>query len=243
VLPNPPIIAATEPKDLDVAHTIAANTSSAEISQRESVHWVGVDALPFLGSTEAGRRFLAAAAPRALARGMPKEICPATAAAIGIAPAKQADVAVQALQNCLAVLAPEHSDCGCRIVGLDDMVTVPWEDIAYATGTSARLRVAALGIDLVLVAEQTDDGTLLRDLRGPVARVRQGEGDAVAVEFLDTGRRFEGRRIAVGFRRGRIAERIYATDSGGDRLILLIGFEPDELAGQAAAWLAWPSKG
>jgi hypothetical protein len=244
VLPNPPIVAATGPGDLRIARTIAAHTDLARVSRRESVRWVGVDSLPFLNATEAGKRFLAAAAPRALARGMPKEACPVSAMASGAPSAARADIAVQALRNCLATLAPEHSDCGCRIVALDDMVTVPRKDTAYATGTSARLRVASLGIDLLLVAEQTaPDGMLLRDLRGPVARLKHGEADAVTVEFLGSGRRFEGRRIAVGFRRGRIAERIYATDSDGNRLSLLVGFEPDELAARAAAWLAWPSEG
>ncbi len=88
--------------------------------------------------------------------------------------------------------------------------------------------------------------TLLRDPSGPVARLVHAEDDRVAVIFERgrlQGHRFEGRRIAMGFRRGRLAERIYATDAEGHRLSLLVGFEPDELAGRAAAWLAWPPEG
>jgi hypothetical protein len=241
---SPPIIAAIEPEDLDVARTISDNADPARIVRRESTRRVAVDALPFLTSTESGRRFVAASAPRAFARGMPPESCPASAMAAGTREMSRGDVVVQALERCLANLGPEHAGCGCRIVALDNLITVPWDDIAYATGTSARLQVASLGIDVLLVAEQTGDGaTLLRDLRGSVALVRHGEGDAVTVEFLSSGRVFEGRRIAVGFRRGRIAERIYATDSEGHRLSLLIGFEPGELAAGAAAWLAWPTEG
>jgi hypothetical protein len=70
-----------------------------------------------------------------------------------------------------------------------------------------------------------------------------GENDSATLIFLSTERRFEGFRIPVGFRRGRIAERIYLADAQGNRLSLLIGFEPDELAGRAGAWLAWPPKG
>jgi len=244
MLPSPPIVAAIEPDDLAIAHSIVARADLARITRRESVRWVGVDALPFLTGTESGRRFLAATAPRAFARGMPRESCPASAMAAGTPETARADVAVQALRGCLARLGPEHIGCGCRIVALDHLVTVPWEDTAHATGASARLRVASLGIDLLLVAEQTAGGrTLLRDLRGPVAQLRHGEGDAVTVEFASTGHRFEGRRIAVGFRRGRIAERVYATDAEGNCLSLLIGFEPGELAARAAAWLAWPSEG
>ena len=124
------------------------------------------------------------------------------------------------------------------------MVTIPREDTAYATGTSARMRSAALGIDLLLVAEEASGGgTLLRDLRGPVARLVHGENDSVTLSFISSQRRFDGFRIPVGFRRGRIAERIYLADADGNRLSLLIGFEPDELAGRAGAWLAWPPEG
>ncbi|MGR3717875.1 MAG: hypothetical protein ACU0B1_14145, partial [Thermohalobaculum sp.] len=148
------------------------------------------------------------------------------------------------LRSCLAKLMPERTGCGCRIVALDDLVTVPREDTAYATGTSARMRSASLGIDLLLVAEEESDGsTLLRDLHGPIARLVNGENDAVTLSFLSTGHRFDGYRIPVGFRRGRIAERVYVVDADGNRLSLLIGFEPGELAGGAGAWLSWPPEG
>ncbi len=114
------------------------------------------------------------------------------------------------------------------------------------------MRSTSLDIDLLLVAEETSgeasgdasgDGTLLRDLYGQVAYVIRGEDDSVTVKFASTGRRFDGFRIPVGFRRGRIAERIYAVDADGNRLSLLIGFGPSELASGAAAWLAWPPEG
>ena len=244
VLSHPPIIAATRPEDLPVALRIAERSDPAELSRRESARWIGVDALPFLTSTESGRRFLAAAAPRALARGMPPELCPVAVAAKGAPGTSRAEVAGQALQKCLAQLGPARPGCGCRIVALDDLVTVPREDLAYATGTSARMRSASLGIDLLLVAEEVSGGgTLLRDLHGPVARLVRGENDAVTLSFHATGRRFDGFRIPVGFRRGRIAERIYVVDADGNRLSLLIGFEPGELADRAGAWLAWPPEG
>ena len=156
----------------------------------------------------------------------------------------RARVAREALTRCLDRLGPAREGCGCRVIALDEVVTVPRDETAYATGVSARLRVPGLGLDLVLVAE---DGpgpeTLLRGLAGPVARLVHGEDDRITVVFEDTGRRFEGQAIPVGFRRGRLAERIYATDAEGHRLSLLVGFEPAELAGHAAAWLAWPGQG
>jgi hypothetical protein len=243
VLERPPIIAAQRPEDLVLAARAAAGADPAELAARPSSRWVGVDALPYLTQTEVGRRFLAAAMPRALARGMPAEFCPA-AEAVASPGAGRAEAARSALQGCLARLGRGHEECGCRVVALDQVVTVPREEMAYATGVSARMRVPGLGLDLMLVAEDTAAGeTALRDLMGSVARLEHGPGDEVAVVFTRSGHRFEGFRIAVGFRRGRLAERIYALDGDGNRLSLLVGFEPDELAGHAAAWLAWPKQG
>ena len=254
VLSHPPKIAATTRKDLPVAVRIASKADSTKLSKRESARWVGIDALPFLTSTESGKQFLATTFPRALARGMPAQLCPVATVAAG-APGTPRDTVVgEALQDCLAKIIPAQSGgaqsgsaqsgCGCRIVALDDLVTIPRDEFSYATGTTARMRSASLGIDLLLVAEEPVGGeTLLRDLRGPVAHVTHGENNAVTLNFLSTGRQFDGYRIPVGFRRGRIAERIYAIDADGNRLSLLIGFEPDELAGGAGAWLAWPPDG
>lgn len=244
VLDRPPIIAVQRAEETPLAIRAAAGAAAPELERRESARWVRVDALPFLTQTEAGLQFLAAVAPRALARGMPPEFCPALATATGAPGTGRGTVAGQALDACLADLGPEHDGCGCRIIALDDVVTVPRDETVYATGVSARMRVPALGLDLMLVAEDgPDEETLLRDLAGPVARLVQGEGDRVAVVFEASGRRFDGHRIPVGFRRGRLAERIYGTDAEGNRLSLLVGFEPEELAGHAAAWLAWPSQG
>jgi hypothetical protein len=244
VLSNPPRIVADGREGLAVAARIAASANSTELSQRESARWVGVDSLPFLTSSDTGRQFLSAPFPRALARGKPAESCPVSAVATGTPEMPSYAIASQALENCLAMITPAQSDCGCEIVALDDLVTVPRESIAYATGTTARMRSSSLGIDLLLVAEETTPGeTLLRDLRGPLARLESGDADAVTLVFLKTGRQFEGRRIAVGFRRGRVAQRIYAVDADGNHLSLLIGFEPDEIAGGVGAWLAWPPNG
>lgn len=244
---RPPVIVAQVPEDLVVAKLIAERIDKSQLDRGELSHWVGVDALPFLTSSATGRRFLAATAPRALARGDPPEVCPAVAMASGAdgaGPRTRADVVVEALDACLGQFAPKSAECGCRVVALDDMVTVPREEIAYATGTSARLRIAALGLDLLLVAEEGDNGEiLLRDLTGPVARITRGSDSSVVLRLIDGGGTFRGYSIPVGFRRGRLAERIYAEDSGGMRLSLLIGFGPDELAQSAGAWLAWPSGG
>ncbi|HUF86245.1 MAG TPA: hypothetical protein VMM59_02585 [Thermohalobaculum sp.] len=246
VLERPPIIAVQGMEQMPLAIRAAESMDMAELIGRAGARWARVDALPFLTQTEAGRRFLAASPPRALARGMPPEFCPAVALAEGPAGAGRGSVVRRALESCLARLGAAREGCGCRVIALDDALTVPREEAAYAIGVSARLQVPDLGLDLMLVAEDGPGDApevLLRDLRGPVARLVRGPGEAVVVELAGSGRRFEGFRIPVGFRRGRLAERVYATDAEGHRLRLLVGFEPAELSGHAAAWLAWPGEG
>jgi hypothetical protein len=253
VAENPPLIAAATPEEIALARLQAGRLDIQRFARAPQSQWITVDSLPFLTSTGAGRQFLASPAPRALARGTPEEICPALSMSAGpaiaapspeVAAAARAEAAVEALSRCMAQLPPGETVCGCRVVALDGMVTVPREQTVYATGTSARMRAPSLGIDLLLVAEDGPDGqTLLRDLSGTVAWLTHGPGNAVTLRLENGGREFRGASIPVGFRRGRLAERIYATDKDGTRLSLLIGFGPDELAQSAGAWLAWPGGG
>ena len=245
-----PVITVAHGENMQAALSAAAHLDPDRLANAELSRWAGVDALPLLSSTATGRKFLAAAVPRALAQGVPAEFCPALALAAGTDSGPDSGTGsslltrtvARALSACLEQLDPAATNCGCRIVALGNILTIPREDTAYATGTTARMRVAALGIDLVLVAEDgAPDETLLRDLAGPVARLSRGAGDKITLWLLADGHAFNGASIPVGFRRGRLAERIYATDADGIRMSLLIGFDPDELAQYAGAWLAWPA--
>lgn len=242
-LPRPPILAATDSETLTMARMNAERTSWEDLYQRREAQLVSVEALPFLQRSAEGRRFLAATGNRVIARGMPAEMCPATAVEIRPQPTSLETLVGQALSRCLDRLRPRHPDCGCRVVAVNDFLTVPREEMSYASGTTARLRVPALGLDEVLVAEDDGEMTLIRGLAGPVARIARLPGEGVRIDLVRQGRSFEGRSIPVGYRRGRIAERMYATDPSGARMSLLIGFSPDELAERAAAWLAWPTQG
>lgn len=241
-LPRPPILAATEPETLPLARLNATRTRWRELYGRTDARAVTAEALPFLTRTPEGRRFLAATGARAIARGMPAEICPATVTVAPPGTPDMAELVEQTLASCLQRLQ-DHPDCGCRVLAIGGYLTVPREDLAYATGTTARMLVPGLGVDAVMVAEDEDEGTLVRDLRGPVARVVRRGPDGAEVTLLRDGRVFTGRREPIGYRRGRIAERIYARDATGTEMTLLIGFSPDELEQRAAAWLTWKADG
>ncbi len=235
VLNQPPIIHAANQAGLRDAGSVAARSTYARLGDRRGGRLVAASELPYLTGSSEGRAFLAAELPRALARGEPAASCPAVGLSTG-----RPGVAVKALDACLARLEEVGTleDCGCRVVALGNVLTVPRSETAYATGISARLASDALGLDLLLVAEETDSGILLRDLRGEVGRLAVGPGDAATLT-LSEGAVFSGERIPVGFRRGRLGARYYLADPDGRRVTVLIGFDPQELVAGAGAWLAW----
>ena len=236
VLLRPPKIAIENIGDMTTAERILGRLDPNELAGREGARMIDANALPWLtGSTE-GRAFLSTRDRRVLIRGTPSTSCPVALTKTGSAPIPQ--LASEGLRQCMAESAP---GCGCQVVAAGSVLLVPREEVAYATGISARIRAPSLGLDGILVAEETPDGSiLLRDVSGVVGKMeRNGAGD-VSLVMNNAIEPFSGTARRVGFRRGRLAERIYAKDSSGNRVSLLIGFPPEELAQIAGAWLAWP---
>jgi hypothetical protein len=238
VLERPPVVAAETPDDIATAQRIMRNLSPAALRARSGSRLIDSNALPWLtGSTE-GRKFLATPPQRILVRGQPADRCPVAIAGTAPPSTPMANAAADVLRQCLAKV---EEGCGCQVVAAGSILLVPRSELAYATGIAARIQAKSLGLDGLLVAEETpDQKVLLRDLSGIIGEVeRTGETDVV-VRMLGSQQIYRGEARQVGFRRGRRAERIYAETESGDRISLLIGFDPDELAQFAGAWLAWP---
>ncbi len=206
-------------------------------------------AAPFLFSAPEGRAFLAApVAARALARGAPREWCPTIGLAAAPEAADPAAAAERALRRCLAARdeRARAAGCGCRLLALGDALLAPQSALDYAPGVGARL--IGLGDGRPLIARETPaEGAgavvAFESAAGRVAEARLAPDGTATLTLDDGGAVFEGRRERLGWRRGRIVERLLLRDAAGRRLIALIGIEPLDYAAAGPALAAWPREG
>ena len=235
---RPPIITAMDPAGVETARTLVSRLTPEKLLDRKGARFVAASELPWLGSSPLGRAYLASGPNRILVRGQPQNSCPIAFRDSSDRKTPIAEVARRVLTRCLDS-APKG--CGCRIVAMGNALFTKREEITYATGVSARIRSKSLNLDELLVAEETDNGEiLLRDLSGVIGSVEVQNDQIAIVRLKGETAVFTGSVRNVGFRRGRLARRIYAATASGERLSLLIGFDPAELAEFAGGWLAWP---
>lgn len=256
VLPAaPPVIEAQDETEIPRAMRLAERFDRPALEGQRRTRTIEAVQTPLLYEAPAGRRFLAAPGARALALGAPPEICPAIGLATSTEPAPRAQTAERALNDCLAMLkqSDASAECSCRLVALDDTLLADQRSFAYARGVTAQFIGAGDELDDFLVAEERpeEDGSgdvriWFLDALGPraVARLTEaGEAELAVLQGangeLEATRYFRGRWESEGFRRGRLAEKLYLEDETGARLIALVGYSPAELAAREAELEVW----
>lgn len=227
--PVPPRVAARTPDALEAAAAAAGAISPESLAGRRGARAIEVAEIPFLRAAPDGAAFLSGSAHRALARGAPPHMCPATGAAIGAATA--ADAARDALDDCFAALRRRGAaaSCGCQVIALDAMLLDRRDAFAHAPGVSAHL-VGPASRPRALVAEALPpEGdaarALLRDASGVFGQLTLTDETAEMRLVAAPETQWSGMREMFGYRRGRIAERIRFTAPDGRRATLLIGVE------------------
>ncbi len=244
--PAPPEIVARSPADPPLAAAGASEDRLAALAGRERAERRPGPEIAFFFESPLGRAYLASGRGKALARGAPADSCPALGASLDQTSPRAA--AEQALARCLdARPAGAELRCGCRLIAAGDVLLAPPETFAYARAIGGRLiaRLDGDRIDAPVVIDgpdHTETGArgprrvLLRSPSGPVGALAL---DADGGATLDLGaRRLSGAWAPEGFRRGRLAGAISLSGADGSRALVLIGYEPAEMAARRDELLA-----
>lgn len=256
VLPAaPPLIEAQDADDVDRAMRLAARYDRKRLERQRRTRVIEAVQTPLLYEAPAGQRFLSTPGARALAMGYPPAICPAIGLATSAEPAPRSETAASALNLCLAKLkeSDASAECGCRLVALDDTLLAEQAAFAYARGVTAQFVGGKQALATTLIAEERPEADGSGDVRiwfldalGPRAVARlteEGEAELAVLEGpngeLSASRYYRGRWESEGFRRGRLAEKLYLKDEDGERLIALIGYSPAELAAREDELEVW----
>lgn len=240
--PRPAEIVVEDYSDLDEAMIYAQRATAGEPSRARGARWIEAAQIGLLFGSPEGKAFLTAPAGRALVRGEPQETCPA----LHVATAATDDQATDgALRSCLREMST-RADCGCRVIARADRLLAPKDEFQYAIGVSTRVLDPSTLQELRLTAEERmiegrpgSRRLWLLGVGGPFGMLQVEPDGRAAMVMSGTGKRYDGTHQADGFRRGRVARRAYLTARDGRRMVVLVGFEDEEIKENRAALTAW----
>ncbi len=241
-VPRPAVIVADDLNDLEETLLFARRTTHADPDRQNGGKWIEAAQIGLLFGSPEGKAFLTAPAGRALVRGEPAQSCPA----LNVATARTDDLATEgALRACLRKVA-DMPDCGCRVIARSDHLLADRDDFQYAIGVSSLLIDPKNGQQLRMTSEERiiegrpDTRRLwMLNAAGPVGMLQVQNDGRAAFVFSATGKRYDGTHFEDGFRRGRIARRAYLNSKDGKRLVVLVGFEENELKENQETLSAW----
>lgn len=241
-----PMIAAPRDAPGDVAAEAASLASAAAMVAARPARRIEPASAAMLYATAWGRTWLAAPGERSMVAGEPGARCPAMAIANAADPITAvADAMSLCRADLVATGAPD--DCACRLIAFNDTLLAPLDAFAYASGTAARLIGLGGPLARPLIAREAatsdqpgDSLVVLGDAAGPVATVALSREGRAIMELVDGGRVLSGWREPMGWRRGRMTERLLLRDEDGRRVIALIGVDPEEFLRDGLRLAVWP---
>ena len=245
-VPRPAEIVAENNSDLGEALLYAQRATDTDPKKQNGGKWIEAAQIGLLFGSPEGKAFLTAPAGRALVRGEPAESCPA----LHVATAPTDGQATEgALRACLRDVS-SRSGCGCRVIARADRLLAKRDEFQYAIGVGSQIVDPTTGRRLQMTAEERiiEGRPGIRRLwmlgaAGPVGMLQVEPDGRAAFVFTDSGKRYDGSHRADGFRRGRVARRAYLTAKDGKRMIVLVGYEDEELNENAGILQAWNPNG
>lgn len=259
----PPELVATDVAQAQEIARGVGQTRLDELAARRGTETPAAAQVPYLYGSSLGRAYLAGAGRRALAFGHPAATCPASGAASEAATPQAA--AETALRRCLEATNQSSGplrggdECGCRLAVVDDVLLVAREDLGYAQAVSATVRFDD-GARATLIAEDVERPTptlpetatadaafealdygartlRLSSAAGPVGTLTLNADGSASLTLDAGGAAYEGNWASDGRRRGWLARRV-ALERGERSIVVLIGYEPGEIAERGAELFA-----
>ena len=256
--PRPPEILVQNQSGLeDAAHNADTERLARMAARNGSVRYEAAQ-IPFFFESEIGRAYIESGPGRALARGAPAERCAGFGVALNRS--SPIDAARDALSSCFrappAYAAQEEgeSPCACRLIAAENLLLAEADAFAYPRAVNALLIDPNRDLSASLIAEERPPAAQTPEKRlaalsqgarslwlltptGPMGALDLSADGRAELQLLkgpadalETVRRYTGSWRAEGYRRGRLAKRLALTDPEGGQLLLLIGYDPDELS-------------
>ncbi len=245
-VPRPAEIVVNDISDLEESLLYAQRATDADPKKQNGGKWIEAAQIGLLFGAPEGKAFLTAPAGRALVRGEPAESCPALHVATAQTDAEATEGAFRA---CLRQVS-QREGCGCRVIARADRLLAERDDFQYAIGVSSLLVDPATGRQVLMTSEERviEGRPDVRRLwmlgaAGPIGMLQIERDGRAAFVFSETGKRYDGSHFEDGFRRGRVARRAYLTAKDGKRLVVLVGFEEEELKENSDTLFAWNPSG
>lgn len=240
---NPPQLIARDESQIEDRLSLVGPNRLAELMADLDTRSIEGAQLPLFFKTSLGRAYLRAGPGRALARGEPAESCPTMLAELDAESPRQA--ADMALRRCLAA---SGATCGCQLLAMGDTLLAPGETFEYPSSAPAHVYFLSKGRRTeaaVWLAEDVISDDVISNLApdaaadnrmrlvdaftrpvGELILTRDGRAELTSTD----GPVRRGRWRAEGFRRGRLALSVALGDDDAWRAVLLIGYDPAEIA-------------